>query len=131
MKGRYGIKPFSGCLACKSNLTESCVIIGWSMSACSKCKTPIGLVVTKCHNCGLDFDAFREVQRRRANFWVKGGSLFVLVMLALIVVYKFLLVPLGFLCSIVFFYCGIKRKAALAQQPVEIFTNKSNGQGFY
>ena len=101
------------------------------MSACSKCKTPIGLVVTKCHNCGLDFDAFREAQRQRANFWVKGGCLFVLVMLALIVVYKFLLIPLGFLGSIVLFYCATKRKAALAKQPVEIFTNKSNGQGFY
>ena len=101
------------------------------MSACSKCKTPIGLVVTKCNNCGLDFDAFRETQRQRANFWVKGGCLFVLVMLVLIVVYKFLLVPLGFLGSIVLFYCATKRKAALEKQPVEIFTNKSNGQDFY
>ena len=49
------------------------------MSACSQCKTPIGLVVTKCHNCGLDFVAFRAAQSKKANAWVKGGVLFIMV----------------------------------------------------
>ena len=101
------------------------------MSACSQCKTPIGLVVTKCHNCGLDFDAFRAAQRKKANSWTKGGSFFIVAMLALTAIYEFLLIPLVFLGIAVIFYCAKKRKAELLNQPVEIFTNKSNGKDFY
>ena len=101
------------------------------MSACSKCKTPIGLVVTKCHNCGLDFDAFRAAQKKKANTWIKGGALFIVVMFALIAVYEFLLIPVGLLSTSVLLYCIIRRKAELVHQPVEIFTNKSNGKDFY
>ena len=101
------------------------------MSSCSQCKTPIGLVVTKCHNCGLDFDTFRAEQKKRANSWTKGGLLFVFAMLALISVYNFLLVPLGLTGAAVLLYCVFKRRAELLHQPVEIFTNKSNGTDFY
>ena len=101
------------------------------MSACSKCKTPIGLVVKKCHNCGLDFDAFRVKQRKKANSWVKGGGLFIVAMFALIAIYEFLLIPLVFLGTAVILYCAKRRKVELSDQPVEIFTNKSNGRDFY
>ena len=101
------------------------------MSCCSKCKTPIGLVVKKCHNCGLDFDAFRVKQRKKANSWVKGGGLFIVAMFTLITIYEFLLIPLVFLGTAVILYCAKRRKVELSDQPVEIFTNKSNGRDFY
>ena len=96
------------------------------MSACSQCKTPIGLVVTKCHNCGLDFVAFRAAQSKKANAWIKGGVLFIMVMFALIAIFNFLLLPLGLLGGAVFLYCVMKRNAELANQPVEIFISKKN-----
>ena len=101
------------------------------MSACSQCKTPIGLVVTKCHNCGLDFVAFRAAQNKKANAWMTGGILFVMVMFASIAIFSFLLAPFGLLGGAVLLYCIIKRKAELADQPVEIFISKSKGKVFY
>jgi|TARA_B110000114_G_scaffold65486_1_gene69546 hypothetical protein len=101
------------------------------MSACSQCKIPIGLVVTKCHNCGLDFDAFRAKQRKKANSWIIGGGLFTVAMFALIAIYEFLLVPLGFLGTAILLYCAIRRKYELTNQPIEVFTNKSKGRNFY
>ena len=100
------------------------------MSACSQCKTPIGLVVTKCHNCGLDFVAFRAAQSKKANGWVKGGFLFIMVMFALIAIFNFLLLPLGLLGGAVLLYCVMKRNAELANQPVEIFISKSKNNLF-
>jgi len=96
------------------------------MSACSQCKTPIGLVVTKCHNCGLDFVAFRAAQSKKANAWMKGGVLFITVMFALIAIFNFLLLPLGLLGGAILLYCVMKRNAELANQPVEIFISKKN-----
>ena len=98
------------------------------MSACSQCKTPIGLVVTKCHNCGLDFVAFRAAQSKKANSWMKGGVLFIMVMFALIAIFNFLLLPLGLLGGAVLLYCVMKRNAELANQPVEIFISKSKNR---
>ena len=101
------------------------------MSSCSQCNSPIGLVVTKCANCGLDFDAFRAIQHKRANAWIKGGILFIIAMFALIAVFNFLLVPLVLLAIGALLYCLRKRRAELSYQPVEIFTNKSKGTEFY
>ena len=101
------------------------------MSSCSQCKAPIGLVVSKCPNCGLDFDAFRANQHKKANAWIKGGILFIIAMFALIAVFNFLLVPLVLLAIAALLYCLRKRRAELSYQPVEIFTNKSKGTEFY
>jgi hypothetical protein len=101
------------------------------MSACSQCKTPIGLVVTKCHSCGLDFVAFRAAQSRKANAWMKGGILFIMVMSTFIAIFNFLLVPFGLLGGAVLLYCVMKRKAELVDQPVEIFISKSKNKTFY
>ena len=100
------------------------------MSACSQCKAPIGLVVTKCDNCGLDFVAFRAAQSKKANAWMKGGVLFITVMFALIAIFNFLLLPLGLLGGAILLYCVMKRNAELANQPVEIFISKKN-RGLY
>ena len=101
------------------------------MSSCSQCNSPIGLVVTKCANCGLDFDAFRAIQHKKANAWIKGGILFIIAVFALIAVFNFLLVPLVLLAFGALLYCLRKRRAELSYQPVEIFTNKSKGTEFY
>ena len=101
------------------------------MSACSQCKTPIGLVVTKCHNCGLDFVAFKAAQSKKANAWMKGGILFIVVMFSSIAIFNFLLVPFGLLGGAVLLYCIVKRKAELEKQPVEIFISKSRNKVFY
>ena len=101
------------------------------MSSCSQCKTPIGLVVTKCHNCGLDFDTFRATQQKKANAWMKGGIIFIIAMFALIALFNFLLVPLVLLAIGALLYCLSKRSAELSCQPIEIFTNKSKGNEFY
>ena len=101
------------------------------MSSCSQCKAPIGLVVTKCHNCGLDFDTFRATQHRKANAWMRGGILFIIAMFAVIAVFNFLLVPAVLSAIGALLYCLSKRRAELSCQPVEIFTNKSKGNEFY
>ena len=101
------------------------------MSACSQCKTPIGLVVTKCHNCGLDFVAFKAAQRKKANAWMKGGILCIMVICTLIAIFNFLLVPFGLLGGAVLLYCVMKRKGELADQPVEIFISKPKNKTFY
>ena len=101
------------------------------MSACSQCKTSIGLVVTKCHNCGLDFVAFRAAQRKKANAWMHGGILFVMFMSTSIAIFNFLLIPFGLLGGAVLLYCVMKRKAELADQPVEIFIGKPKNKIFY
>ena len=101
------------------------------MSSCSQCKTPIGLVVTKCHNCGLDFDTFRVTQYRKPNAWMKGGILFIIAMFSLIPVFSFSLVPSVLLAIGALLYCISKRRTELSCQPVEIFINKSKGNKFY
>ena len=101
------------------------------MSSCSQCKAPIGLVVSKCPNCGLDFNAFRANQHKKANAWIKGGILFIIAMFALIAVFNFLLVPLVLLAIGALLYCLRKRSAEMSCQPVEIFINKSKCNEFY
>ena len=101
------------------------------MSSGSQCKAPIGLVVSKCPNYELDFDAFRVNQHKKANAWMKGGIIFLIAMFALIAVLNFLLVPLVLLAIGAILYCLSKRSAELSCQPIEIFTNKSKGNEFY
>ena len=88
------------------------------MHYCSHCKASVALNSPKCPKCGLDFYAFTAEQKRKANSWMIGGFIAIMIIFSLISAYAFLLAPLGLLGIAVLLFCAIKSEIERRKKPV-------------